>query len=94
MATRQLKSRDYLWSDAPLRRQKTQNGSASFHKPDIIQQKMHVSLFLGCLQATPSISEAALVDPDMAVAPSLDLWQMGLTATGVRKVHIITHGDV
>lgn len=55
---------------------------------------MHVGLFLGCLQATPSISEAALVDPDMAVAPSPDLWQMGLTASGVRKVHIITHGDI
>lgn len=54
----------------------------------VLQQNMHVSLFLGCLQATPSISEVALVDPDMAVAPSLDLWQMGLTTTGVRKVHI------
>lgn len=53
-----------------------------------LQQNMRVSLFLGCLQATPSISEVALVDPDMAVAPSLDLWQMGLTTTGVRKVHI------
>lgn len=52
---------------------------------------MHVSLFLGCLQASPSISKAAPVDPDMAVAPSLDLWQMGLTATGVGKVHIYLH---
>lgn len=67
---------------------KTRCGSASFHKLDIIQQNMRVSLFLGCLQATPSISEAALVDPDMAVAPSLDLRQMGLNAAGVWKVHI------
>lgn len=52
----------------------------------VLQQNMLDSLFLGCLQATPSISEVALVDPDMAVAPSLDLWQIGLTTTGVWKV--------
>lgn len=43
-------------------------------------------LFLGCLQATPSISEAALVDPDLTLAPWLDLWQTGLATTGFRTV--------
>lgn len=57
----------------------------------LLQHNIHVSLFLGCLQATPSISEAALVDPDMTVAPSLNLWQMGLTATGVSVVQILLH---
>lgn len=54
----------------------------------VTPQKLCAGLFLGCLQATPSVSEAALVDPDVAVAPSLDLWQMGLTATGVSTVQL------
>lgn len=78
MATWQLESRDYLWSDASL--------EIGNNRVDL--QVFICRLFLGCLQATPSISEVALVDPDMAAAPSLDLWQMGLTTTGVRMVHI------
>lgn len=44
------------------------------------------NLCLGCLKATPLISEAAMVNPDFTVAPSLDLWQTGLTTTGFRTV--------
>lgn len=57
----------------------------------VTPQNLRAGLFLGCLQATPSVSEAALVDPDVAVAPSLDLWQMGLTATGVSTVQLSSH---
>lgn len=51
----------------------------------------HASLCLGCLQATPLISEAALVNPDFTVAPSLNLWQTFLTTTGIRLVHSLSH---
>lgn len=76
MATWQLESRDDLWSDASLGVETTQSGFASFHRPLVSR------VF------TPPISEVVLVDPDMAAAPSLDLWQVSLTTTGVRMVHI------
>lgn len=41
---------------------------------------------LGCLLAAPWISEAAVVNPDRAVAPSQDLWQTALATTGFRTV--------
>ena len=47
---------------------------------------LNEGLYLGCLQATPLISEATLVNPDViTVAPSLSPWQTFLTTTGLKR---------
>lgn len=71
VAARQLEGGDHLGSDASLRTEWKQ-----VRKYTVMCQSykqtfnlgFHLGLCLGCLQATPSFSEAALVDPDFTVS--------------------------
>lgn len=83
MTTWQLKCSDYLGSNAPLRRKSNKI------KRNPQKESKAVSMCLGRLLAAPWISEAAVVNPDCAVAPSQDLWQTALATTGFRTVQDI-----